>query len=293
MLFGKVQQGKITIFYGKMGSGKTTNAMAQVLDFHRRGLPVWVNFPVIGTPTVRSVAAPISREDDPAGILHMRGGLYVIDEAYLTLNSREWASLPKEVFTAFTHVRKLDMTVVIIAQSWMRIDKSIREVSSIAREFRGSSFFGRAYRYAEYEIDEMGEIIKGEPVEYRAAMPGFSVIGRKVYDAFDTDYLFAKKAPGTKTWPSAIIENGAAGGGATVQPAPLRNAPQEPGSSASEGGKERLGRGLAALIPSVAARSLPSSPPSPDTAASAPTPLRVAEHSAPRGTTLDRKSQTP
>jgi len=235
-MFGRVARGKITIFYGKMGSGKTTNAMAQVLDFHRRGLPVWVNFPVTTLPPVKGIPSPVWREDDPAGILSMRGGLYVIDEAYLTLNSREWANLPKAVFTAFTHVRKLDMTVVIIAQSWMRIDKSIREVSSIAREFRGSSLFGRAYAYVEYSIDEMGEIVKSEPVEYRSAMPGFSLIGRKVYDAFDTDYLFSKEAPVAKRWESAVVGVRAAEGGASVQSAPLRTAPPE-GSSAREGKK--------------------------------------------------------
>jgi len=223
-MFGRVARGKITIFYGKMGSGKTTNAMAQVLDFHRRGLLVWVNFPVSKLPTPKGSVAPVWREDDPSGILSMRGGLYIIDEAYMTLNSREWANLKKEVFTAFTHVRKLDMTVVIIAQSWMRIDKSIREVSAYAREFKGSSLFGRAYGYVEYAIDEMGEIIKSEPVQYRSAMPGFSLIGRNVYDAFDTDYLFPQKASVEKVWTTAIIGS-AAGGGASVQSASATHAP--------------------------------------------------------------------
>jgi len=201
-MFGDIEEGKIYIFYGKMGSGKTTNAMRQVLSFHARGAPVWVNFPILKLPpTVDS--APVYYEPDPEGILEMRGGLYVLDEAYLTLNSRDWASLSKKVFTAFTHVRKLDMTVIIIAQSWMRIDKSIREVTSRARQFQGSAFFGRVYPFTEYEVDEVGEIIKTEPVEYQTAMKAFSLIGRKVYDAFDTEYLFNSHTP-KKSWPSAI-----------------------------------------------------------------------------------------
>lgn len=197
-MFGAVNQGGISIFYGKMGSGKTTNAVAQILDFHKRGLPVWCNFHV----DVPDGDAPIHYETDPEGILSMRGGLFVLDEAYLMLNSREWASLPKNVFVAFTHVRKLDMTVIVIAQSWMRIDKSIREVSSFAREFRGSSLLGRLYNFVEYEINEMGEIIKGLPVEYEAASKGLSIIRKRVYESFDTDEMFGG-APVPRTWTSA------------------------------------------------------------------------------------------
>jgi len=260
-MFGKIHEGTITIFYGKMGSGKTTNAMAQVLDFHRRGLPVWVNFPIVRLP-VSSSTAPIWYEEDPEGILSMRGGLYVIDEAYLKLNSRKWATLPEAVFLAFTHCRKLDMTIIVIAQSWMRIDKSIREISSLAREFRGSKFFGRMYDYVEYEIDEMGEIIKQEPVEFRAAKPGFSLIRKSVYDAFDTDYLFSK-APVEKLWKTALKApggEGAAGGGATVQSAPLRFAPPPPASL--EKGRLPLSARLRGFFGRYSKRSPPS--PAPD-----------------------------
>jgi len=201
-MFGHVHEGKIYIFYGKMGSGKTTNAMKQVFDFHRRGQPVWVNFPLKQKPKGKS-DAPIYYEDDPQAILSMRDGLFVLDEAYMTLNAREWAKMPKIVFTAFTHIRKLHMTVIVIAQSWKRIDVSIREVTSIARMFSGSSLFGRWYNFVEYEVDEMGDIIKSPPVEYLGAAPGFSIVRKNVYDAFDTDHLFGAK-PIPKTWPNAV-----------------------------------------------------------------------------------------
>jgi len=202
-MFGNVKEGGITIFYGKMGSGKTSNAVHEIVKFHRRGSPVWVNFPILKLPLPKGEDAGVWFEDDPAGILSMRHGLFVLDEAYLTLNSREWAKLPKEVFVAFTHARKLDMTIIVIAQSWMRIDKSIREVASFAREFRGGSFFGRLYPYVEYEVDEMGEIVKGEPVEYASAVKGFSLFGRSVYEAYDTDFLFSDNRS-LKQWRSAI-----------------------------------------------------------------------------------------
>lgn len=198
-MFGPIQEGFIYIFYGKMGSGKTSNAMKHVLHFHEKNKPVWINFPI----NYLQGSAPIYLEPDPAGIVCMRNGLYVIDEAYMTLNSREWQNLPKSVFTAFTHVRKLHMSVIIIAQSWMRIDKSIREVATFAREFRGSSFFGKLYRYHEYEVNEIGDIIKTPEPEYLTASRGFTFLNKKTYDAFDTDYLFSE-VPSLKYWESAI-----------------------------------------------------------------------------------------
>jgi len=232
-MFGHVEEGQIYIFYGKMGSGKTTNAVREILRFYKRGSPVWVNFPIEKLPPRKGGFSPIWREDDPAGILSMRHGLYVIDEAYMTLNSREWQALPKAVFTAFTHVRKLDMTVIIIAQSWMRIDKSIREVASIARQFQGGKLFGRMYDFVEYEVDELGDIIKHEPTEYESAHRGLTLVGKKVYEAFDTDYLFSDHPP-LKRWISAVREGD---GGERSSPPPsvatrpaLADSPQSGGS---------------------------------------------------------------
>jgi len=202
-MFGSLEEGRIYIFYGKMGAGKTANAVKHVIDFYLRGSPVWVNFPIEKLPKAKHDGSPIWFEDDPAGILSMRDGLFVIDEAYLHLNSREWQNLPKSVFTAFTHVRKLHMTIIIIAQSWMRIDKSIREVASVAREFRGGSFFGRFYTFNDYEVDEMGDIIKSPPIEYVTARKDFSIIRKKHYEAYDTDHLF-EQTPPLKHWQSAL-----------------------------------------------------------------------------------------
>lgn len=205
-MFGAIEQGQVHIFNGKMGAGKTTNAAREVLDFHKRGQPVWTNFPVKQYPDIgkKKKHAPIWLEPDLSGILAMDGGLYIIDEAYLTLNSRKWKDLPDKVFTAFRHVRKLHMTVVVLSQSWGDIDVSVKRIASTVRMFEGGRFFGHWYDFVEYSIDEMGEIIKGEPVEYQSARPGFRLIGKKTYDIFDTDYLFDSLRE-KRTWKSAVL----------------------------------------------------------------------------------------
>lgn len=202
-MLGSIIEGKSYIFYGKKGTGKTTMAVRVIRDFHERGLPVWLNFDINEGRLTACSDAPIYREDDPAGVLSMRGGLFVLDEAYLKLNSREWAKLGQEVFLAWTMARKLEMTIIVIAQSWMRIDKSIREVSDIAREMRGSSLFGYKFDYVDYEINEIGEIVKEEPKEYEDNRKGFAFIRRFDFGAFDTHALFGVKPP-PKVWKSAI-----------------------------------------------------------------------------------------
>jgi len=200
-MFGHVEQGKVHIFFGKMGSGKTSNAVYEIQHFHKKGMPVWVNFPL----TVEDEGAPIWYEPDVSGLLCMEGGLFVIDEAYMVLNSRKWKDLSDEVFLAFTHVRKLNMTVIVIAQSWKRIDLSIRELATTAREFTGGSLFGRMYKSTEYEVDEAGEIIKlSNPLLEieKESRRRWSFFGEKTYKAFDTDHLFTH-IKRKKTWVSA------------------------------------------------------------------------------------------
>lgn len=202
-MFGALIEGKSYIFYGKKGTGKTTMAVRIIRDFHKRNLPVWLNFDINEGKLTEESNAPIYREDDPAGVLAMRGGLFVLDEAYLKLNAREWAKLSQDVFLAWTMARKLEMTIIVIAQSWMRIDKSIREVSDIAREMRGASFFGHKFDYIDYEINEMGEIIKADPKEYEDNRKGSALVWKKDFEAFDTHALFGVVPP-KREWKSAI-----------------------------------------------------------------------------------------
>jgi len=202
-MFGGIIEGKSYIFFGKKGTGKTTMAVRIIRDFHKRELPVWLNFDINEGELTALSDSPIYREDDPSGVLSMRGGLFVLDEAYLKLNSREWQGLSQNVFLAWTMARKLEMTIIVIAQSWMRIDKSIREVSDIAREMRGSSFFGHKFDYVDYEINEMGEIIKNEPAQYEDSRAGFSIIRKQDFEAFDTLALFGVKPP-HKEWKTAV-----------------------------------------------------------------------------------------
>jgi len=212
-MFGHVEEGKVHIFFGKMGSGKTTGAVHEIIKFYKKGLPIWVNFPIQCLPE-RSykLESPVWLCKDPADILHMRGGLFVLDEAYLTLNARNWKDLDPKVHQAFAMCRKLGMTVIVIAQSWKRIDLTIRELATTARMYEGSSWLGYKYNYTDYDVDEAGDIVKTRfegQVDESDSRRGMALVGRAVYKAFDTDFLFAPLPQNVrKTWPRAYTGPG-------------------------------------------------------------------------------------
>jgi len=192
----------VTIFFGKMGSGKTTAATRELIKAARAGETVWVNYPIKEFAGRKGDVLFCANPDE---LLYMKNGLFIIDEAYLYLNSRKWSDLKAETFLAFTHCRKRHMRVIIIAQSWKRIDLSIRELATTARCFSGKGIFGLTLKYDEYEIDESGEIIKNI-LEYTNATPGNYLRKKETFKTFDTDFIFEDPGGETKApkWASAI-----------------------------------------------------------------------------------------
>jgi len=192
-MFGKIEQGMVYLFLGKMGAGKTTNAAKEIERFHKNGDTIWLyNMEVMDYPKIKKGMehAPILKLEKFADLWGTGEGLLVADEILSSeLNSREWKDLGREVGQAFTHMRKLHMTGILLAQSWQMVEVNARRISSYARKFEGSRFFGRYYGFTEYEIDDAGEIVKMPEVEYSAAVRGFRFIQRKIYDLFDTDRL--------------------------------------------------------------------------------------------------------
>jgi len=192
-MFGSIPRGEIGLFLGKMGTGKTTNAASQIAEFHRMGVPIWLhNMEVTDYPKIKKGQehAPILKLEKIEDLWGAGEGLFVIDEVLSTvLNSREWKDLPADIQKLMTHIRKLHLTGLLLAQSWQMVEINARRVSSYARKYDGSRLFGRLYHYTEHAIDDSGEILKGEEVEYHSVVRGFRIVWRHVYDLFDTDQL--------------------------------------------------------------------------------------------------------
>jgi len=218
---------KVTFLDGEMGAGKTANSMDAVFEFHWNGWPIWVNQPMKMYPPIpkkaQGVHAPIFYFTDLEDILAMGGymrrtfgwpdgpewdrceGLVVADEAALLVNNRGFKDFSPKLLMAFTHMRKLHLSALMIAQSFTMTDLNVRRIGHSVRTFDGSTILtgGRRYPYTEYRIDREGKIIKNlEPTEYVSASYGANWLDKRVYNAYDTDYVFGDLP--VKMWPSAI-----------------------------------------------------------------------------------------
>lgn len=142
---------------GATGSGKTYKAFNLILKWLRCGLPVITNIDILALPR-----EPLTRwgddytpifdpEDDPGSmssndvgqriiqrikaVTERRPGahvLIVVDECSLVFSAANWKAMPDEMKAFLVQHRKLNCSMVAIAQSVAMIDVSIRR---IAQEF--------------------------------------------------------------------------------------------------------------------------------------------------------------
>jgi len=191
--FGKIEEGTVGLFTGKMGTGKTTNAAAEIDNFHKAGQPIWLyNMTVTDYPKIKNGRehAPILKLENFPDLWGAGDGLLVVDEVHSSpLNARDWKELQRETGSVFTHFRKLHMTGILLAQSWQMVEINCRRICTYARKHEGSRLWGHFYGYTEHAIDEAGEVLKGEEVEYHSVVRGWRWIKRSIYDLFDTDQL--------------------------------------------------------------------------------------------------------
>lgn len=192
---------KTVIFFGKMGAWKTTAAANEILEANKRGMNVWCNFPLLDWEK-RNKDAPCYFCDDLLDVSSMENGLFVYDEAYRGLNARKWQNFDERIHAAFMHTRKRHLNVIIIAQSWKRIDVSVREVAKFARLFDGATWGKFFLPYQDFPIDEAGDIIKPTEIRVEPAKTGNYFNPKKAFGIFDTDFMFEKAEQ--KNWPNAI-----------------------------------------------------------------------------------------
>jgi len=177
---------ELHIYWGKKGSGKSHGAAAEIYDAIRLGIDCWTNIPInpIGFPKPRKgkKLGKIFVSDEPEDVAWMRYGLWVYDEAYMKLNSRKWGDLKTSVHEYMAQSRKTKMKIIIIAQSFKRIDLVLREICDQYVRFE-KNLFGFGYRKIYGELDPVLDKyvdVRSEQHLYR----------RKVFKFYDTDALY-------------------------------------------------------------------------------------------------------
>lgn len=142
----------IEAYTGFPGSGKTFACTYRARQALKRGETVFTNYPVKGCHKITF--------DDLINHTFPKGSTVIIDESGRWFNSRNWSSLPPEVFDLFTLHRHMKLDLIIAVQNFNRIDKALREVIELvwwARNIPGLPWF---IYDGYYDVESLG--LKGE-----------------------------------------------------------------------------------------------------------------------------------
>lgn len=130
----------MTMIIGKPGSGKSTLMVKKILQAKRRGIPCYVNEPVIAA---RLGVNYISIDDLPkSGI---KKCYLFVDEAGIDIDNRSYKSFKKELAAWFKLYRHNKINVFLFSQTF-DIDKKVRDLCdrfSILKQRMGVFCFER------------------------------------------------------------------------------------------------------------------------------------------------------
>lgn len=102
----------ITCLVGATGSGKTSVAQYITLQNYNNNIPVWSNVPLYGAKILDFkdlLKYEFTNEN-------MKEGVFIIDEAGICLNNRDWEKLEKDVIKFFKLHRHFRISVYIFSQ---------------------------------------------------------------------------------------------------------------------------------------------------------------------------------
>ncbi len=148
------REGKIEIFTGALGSGKTAFAVELAMEHLLRGGTVITNVEM-NRERLRDWLASEGREFDDGRLKFIEdsGEFYkeisvgaenmcvmaLIDETHIEHNSRDWQKTTRELLLFNTMARKLYVHVVYITQNENNIDKQLRSLANIVWRCRNMS----------------------------------------------------------------------------------------------------------------------------------------------------------
>lgn len=172
----------INMICGLPGAGKSYYMTSEIYYAKKKKRPVFCNYPIADTYKLTF--------DDLINSSFPEGSLICIDEANTWFRARDWAKLPREVFTFFMHHRHFKLDMIIIAQIPTTIDVNIRDIVSSYVWSRATKnpFNDKAlwFRYDYYySIEDLAAFRNCFRVERRLAK-------KKVFDEFDSYYTFVE-----------------------------------------------------------------------------------------------------
>jgi Zonular occludens toxin (Zot). len=149
----------IEIFQGRIGGGKTYNAVLRMAGHMRKGGHVftnievnWEGFKILCEKSFGFIAQDeqfhvLTTEQIPSVHKHIASGsqgcaaLVVVDEAQLFYNSRDWQKQDKGLLTFLTQSRKVCVDMIFITQAATNIDKQFRVLCQYVWAFKDMKRF--------------------------------------------------------------------------------------------------------------------------------------------------------
>jgi len=111
----------IIAYTGLPGGGKTWMMTRDLFRRIRRGIPVYANYPLLGSRFW-------TRLEEIYGV---RFGTIGLDEAGSFVDARKWESLPPVVVRLWQQSRKLSLDFFYTAQTFSDVDKKLRGITNL------------------------------------------------------------------------------------------------------------------------------------------------------------------
>lgn len=172
----------IEMVCGLPGSGKSYYMSSEILRALEKHRPVFCNYPIKGTYKLTF--------NDMCYSSFPEGSLLCIDEANSWFRARDWAKLPREVFSFFMHHRHFKLDMIILAQIPTTVDVNIRDIVSYyvwsratKKPFSEEALWFRYDYY--YSIEDLTNF-------RNAFMTRRKVASKKVFEEFDSYYKFVE-----------------------------------------------------------------------------------------------------
>jgi len=126
VLLNPWSEAAIQVYYGLTGSGKTYNAVFQILDWLKLGGNVITNINVTNYPrckgTLKIAEGEALRTYDFFAEATGSPLLVVIDEAQLLFGARDYSKFPPSLVSLMTQHRKINCSMIVICQNPKMLD---------------------------------------------------------------------------------------------------------------------------------------------------------------------------
>lgn len=112
-------------YVGLLGSGKTYSMVHDLVrQFRKEPVQVYTNMTSLKVPGV------VQLPHDRSAVVGLTNGLIVLDEVQITMSSRYWQSVPKDVLSSLAQLRKHGAGLFFTTQDFARVDTVLRELTN-------------------------------------------------------------------------------------------------------------------------------------------------------------------